>query len=75
MQAEPDNDQPTILIVDDERVNRSMLAELLGQQYRVLLAKDGPSALTIAARESHRLLLVLLDVSMPGMNGYEVLTS
>ncbi len=50
MQAEPDNDQPTILIVDDERVNRSMLAELLGQQYRVLLAKDGPSALTIAAR-------------------------
>ncbi|TDS75372.1 diguanylate cyclase [Comamonas sp. JUb58] len=74
MQAEPDNDQPTILIVDDERVNRSMLAELLGQQYRVLLAKDGPSALTIAARESHRLLLVLLDVSMPGMNGYEVLT-
>lgn len=74
MQAEPDNDQPTILIVDDERVNRSMLAELLGQQYRVLLAKDGPSALTIATRESHRLLLVLLDVSMPGMNGYEVLT-
>ena len=74
MQAEPDNDQPTILIVDDERVNRSMLAELLGQQYRVLLAKDGPSALAIAARESHRLLLVLLDVSMPGMNGYEVLT-
>lgn len=70
----PDQDLPTVLIVDDERVNRSMLAELLGNQYRVLLAKDGPSALTIAQREAHRLLLILLDVSMPGMSGYDVLT-
>lgn len=70
----PDQDLPTVLIVDDERVNRSMLAELLGDQYRVLLAKDGPSALTIAQREAHRLLLILLDVSMPGMSGYDVLT-
>ena len=68
-----EQDQPTLLIVDDERVNRTMLAELLGQQYRVLLAKDGHSALTIASREAHRLMLILLDVSMPGMDGYEVL--
>ena len=47
-----EQDQPTLLIVDDERVNRTMLAELLGQQYRVLLAKDGHSALTIASREA-----------------------
>ena len=33
---------PTVLIVDDERLNRSMLAELLSPHYRVLLAKDGP---------------------------------
>ena len=68
-----EQDLPTLLIVDDERVNRTMLAELLGQQYRVLLAKDGHSALTIASREAHRLMLILLDVSMPGMDGYEVL--
>ena len=73
LHREQDLEAPTILIVDDERVNRTMLAELLGQQYRVLLAKDGPTALTMAAREAHRLLLVLLDVSMPGMSGYEVL--
>ena len=73
MLEELEQDQPTILIVDDERVNRTMLAELLGQQYRVLLAKDGPGALTIASREAHRLMLILLDVSMPGMDGYEVL--
>lgn len=73
MLEELQREQPTVLIVDDERVNRTMLAELLGQQYRVLLAKDGPSALTIATREAHRLLLILLDVSMPGMDGYEVL--
>ena len=64
---------PTVLIVDDERLNRSMLAELLSPHYRVLLAKDGPGALVIAQREAHRLQLILLDLAMPGMNGYEVL--
>ncbi len=73
MLEELEQDLPTILIVDDERVNRTMLAELLGQQYRVLLAKDGPGALATAHREAHRLMLILLDVSMPGMDGYEVL--
>ena len=73
--SETEAELPTVLIVDDDRVNRTMLAELLGQQYRVLLAKDGPSALAIAAREAHRLLLVLLDVSMPGRSGYEVLAA
>ena len=64
---------PTVLIVDDERLNRSMLAELLSPHYRVLLAKDGPGALVIAQREAHRLQLILLDLALPGMNGYEVL--
>lgn len=72
--TEQDQDLPTVLIVDDDRVNRGMLAELLGPQYRVLLAKDGPSALAMAQREGERLLLILLDVGMPGMSGYDVLT-
>ena len=75
MQQLPEQELPTILIVDDERVNRTMLAELLGQNYRVLLAKDGPSAIATAHKEAHRLLLILLDVSMPGMSGYEVLSA
>ncbi|MCT9810269.1 diguanylate cyclase [Acidovorax sp. Be4] len=69
----PADEHPTILVVDDERLNRAALAELLGQEYRVLLAKDGPSALAHAQREAQQLLLILLDVSMPGMSGYEVL--
>lgn len=62
---------PTVLVVDDDKLNRAALAELLKDECRVLLAKDGPSALSILARED--ISLVLLDVSMPGMDGYEVL--
>lgn len=67
------SDPPSILIIDDERLNRATLAELLRPHYQVLLAKNGPSALEIARNECMQLALVLLDVSMPGMNGYEVL--
>lgn len=65
---------PTILIVDDDRLNRAALAELLQAEGRLLLAKDGPSALQAMEREPD-IALVLLDVSMPGMDGYEVLQS
>lgn len=71
----PADERPTILVVDDERLNRAALAELLGQEYRVLLAKDGLGALAHAQREAPQLLLILLDVSMPGMSGYEVLSA
>jgi diguanylate cyclase (GGDEF)-like protein len=63
---------PTVLIVDDDRVNRTILAELLRDECRVLLARDGVSALRKASEETD-LDLILLDVSMPGMDGYEVL--
>jgi diguanylate cyclase (GGDEF)-like protein len=64
---------PTILIVDDESVNRSALAELLQTECRILLAKDGMSALQKVTEEIDNIHLILLDVSMPGMNGHEVL--
>jgi diguanylate cyclase (GGDEF)-like protein len=63
---------PTVLIVDDDRINRTMLAELLQRECRVLLAKDGTSALQ-RLNEEPDIDLILLDVSMPGMDGYEVL--
>ena len=62
---------PTVLVVDDDRVNRTVLAELLRTECRLILAKDGPSALRRIKEED--VSLVLLDVSMPGMDGYEVL--
>jgi diguanylate cyclase (GGDEF)-like protein len=63
---------PTVLVVDDDRINRATLAELLQRECRVLLAKDGSSALQRLNEESG-IDLILLDVSMPGMDGYEVL--
>jgi diguanylate cyclase (GGDEF)-like protein len=62
----------TVLIVDDDRVNRTILAELLKDDCRVILAKDGPSALRRLQEEAD-VSLILLDVSMPDMDGYEVL--
>ena len=63
---------PTVLIVDDENINRVVLAEMLKDECRVVLAGDGLSALSRVA-EAPDIDLVLLDVCMPHMDGYEVL--
>ncbi|WP_296947562.1 diguanylate cyclase [uncultured Massilia sp.] len=60
-----------VLVADDDPVNRQVLAELLKPEYTVLLAKNGEQALERAAR--HAPDLVLLDVMMPDLSGYEVL--
>lgn len=61
-----------ILAVDDSPDNLRILSELLQPQYRVLACNSGEAALNIA-RSEPRPDLVLLDVMMPGMDGYEVL--
>ena len=60
-----------VLIADDDAINRQVLGELLKPEYTVLLAKNGAQALDLVARHSPD--LVLLDVVMPDMDGYEVL--
>jgi len=62
----------TILIVDDEPANLSMLSHLLRPDYQVRAANSGESALRVATSEP-RPDLILLDVMMPGMDGYTVL--
>ena len=60
-----------ILVVDDNVANQKVLtAKLSAEYFEVLTARNGPTALEAAARESPD--LVLLDVMMPGMDGYEV---
>jgi putative two-component system response regulator len=65
-------DRPVILLVDDTPENLSVLGELLHPAYRVRVANCGARALAIAAG-SPRPDLILLDVMMPDLDGYEVL--
>ncbi|MFC0254648.1 HD-GYP domain-containing protein [Massilia consociata] len=64
------NNRPLILAVDDEASNLQLLRQILQDHYRLLFAKDGARALDLARQEIPD--LVLLDVMMPGMSGYEV---
>jgi cyclic di-GMP phosphodiesterase len=63
--------EPSVLIVDDERVNIDLMVDLLKPQYRTLVATNGEQALRRAGGQPAPDIL-LLDVMMPGMDGYEV---
>ena len=60
-----------ILIVDDERYNINVLTDFLRDDYKIMAAKTGEQALT-AAQGPNQPDLILLDILMPGMDGYEV---
>ncbi|WBG65663.1 two-component system response regulator [Pseudomonas citronellolis] len=64
-------DQEVILVVDDQPDNLMLMSELLMGQYQVRVAGSGAKALRLAASEP-RPDLVLLDIMMPEMDGYEV---
>src|SRR5262249_48712273 len=60
------------LVVDDNEMNRDMLSRRLERQgYRAIVAEDGLQALELLPQ--HQVDLMLLDIMMPRMNGYEVL--
>jgi two-component system chemotaxis response regulator CheY len=61
-----------ILIIDDSSLSRRMMKKILAKEsYQVVEASDGYSALEVFSLESPD--LVLLDLTMPGMNGFDVL--
>ncbi len=64
--------RPLVLIVDDNATNIDLLVNSLNAEYRLGIAKSGPKALEYAAK--YRPDLVLLDIMMPEMDGYEVCT-
>ncbi len=63
-------DRPTVLIVDDTPANLSLLSNLLKDHYRIKVANNGTKALEYAFAAPPD--LVLLDIMMPGIDGYEV---
>jgi putative two-component system response regulator len=62
-----------ILIVDDIDVNREILVEILQKDYELIQAKDGIEAIEKVMHNADDLSLILLDIMMPEMDGYEVL--
>ena len=64
------NRSQKILVVDDEPHNLAALKQILGEDYELVFANSGTEALAAALK--HDLSLILLDIQMPGMDGYEV---
>ena len=62
-----------ILIVDDSEMNRALLVDILEEQYDVVEAKNGVEAISLLARQRADFSLLLLDIMMPEMDGFEVL--
>lgn len=60
-----------ILVVDDDKTNLSFAQRILGPQYRIAAATSGTAAMTYL--EHHRPDLILLDINMPDMDGFEVM--
>ena len=72
-QEELVEEKPQILLVDDSEMNRLILTEILQGDYRILEAKDGRECMDALQAEAGNLALVLLDINMPVMDGFEVL--
>lgn len=65
--------KPKILITDDSEMNRAILAEILSEDFDILEAGNGEEAVVFLQQMSAELSLVLLDVTMPIMDGFDVL--
>ena len=62
-----------ILIVDDSEINRSLLSDMLSDEYEILEAENGMEASAILHDREQEIALVLLDIMMPVMDGFETL--
>ena len=63
-----------ILIVDDSEMNRSLLCDMLSGEYEILEAEDGLEASAILQGREQEIALMLLDIVMPKMDGFALLT-
>ncbi|WP_243149371.1 HD domain-containing phosphohydrolase [Colidextribacter sp. OB.20] len=69
------NQRHTILVADDSEMNRSILRSMLEESYEIVEAEDGLQAVAILQQMEQELSLVLLDIVMPNMDGFGVLSA
>ena len=62
-----------ILIADDSEMNRAILSEMLGEEYEIIEVEDGAAAVAALQKYGAELSLLLLDIVMPKMDGFQVL--
>lgn len=70
----PEYHKPRVLIFDDSEMNREILREMLKDGYDILEAASGEDGLEAIRQHGELISLVLLDIMMPGINGFEVLS-
>lgn len=70
----PEQARPLVLIVDDSEMNRDILREMLKGSYDVMEAASGEEAVEVLEKGAMRISLVMLDIVMPGMSGFDVLS-
>lgn len=69
------SERERILIVDDSEMNRAILSEMLSEEYEILEASNGKECMDIISDSRQRISLMLLDLVMPIMDGFEVLAA
>ncbi len=69
----PSSGRPSVLIADDSGVNREILARILRDEYSILTAENGLTALSLLRQQDRNIAAVLLDIEMPIMDGHEFL--
>ena len=72
-QNERDEARPTVLIVDDSEINREILSAILSNEYNIVEATNGEEAIDSIKELGADLSAVLLDIIMPGIDGFDVL--
>jgi len=73
MAEENAGSKPTILIVDDSEINRDVLKEIFKDDYTILEADNGKTAIEMVVKSRAFLSAILLDINMPEMDGFSVL--
>ena len=68
-----ETERETVLIIDDSEMNRAILTEMLQADFDILEAESGEAGMQILQEKKESISLVMLDIVMPGMDGFEVL--